>query len=91
MPGRRVSRSSPSGIVAAVFAFGTLVYTVTALSLAPQVVMFVGLTHATIGLDHVRPGGDHDPAIARARPSPVPRRDPPDVARDRRRVARAGR
>lgn len=54
-----------AGIVAATFAFGTLVFTVTALSLAPQVVMFVGLTHATIGLDHVRPGADHDPAIDR--------------------------
>jgi hypothetical protein len=54
-----------AGVVAATFAFGTLVFTVTALSLAPQVVMFVGLTHATIGLDHVRPGADHDPAIVR--------------------------
>jgi hypothetical protein len=54
-----------AGIVAATFAFGTLVFTVTALSLAPQVVMFVGLTHATIGIDHVRPDGDHDPAVVR--------------------------
>ncbi len=28
--------------------------------------MFVGLTHATIGLDHVRPGGDHAPDRPRA-------------------------
>jgi hypothetical protein len=27
--------------------------------------MFVGLTRATIGLDHVRPGGDRDPATVR--------------------------
>jgi hypothetical protein len=51
------------GVVVAVFAFGTLIFTALAISIAPQVVMFVGLTHATIGLDHVRPGGDHDPAI----------------------------
>jgi hypothetical protein len=49
------------GIAAGTFALGTLIYTVTAIALAPQVVMFVGLTHATIGLDHVRPGGDHAP------------------------------
>jgi hypothetical protein len=58
------------GVVAAAFAFGTLIYTALAISIAPQVVMFVGLTHATFGLDHVRPGGDRDPAIRRpgARP-----------------------
>jgi hypothetical protein len=50
-----------AGLVAAVFAFGTLVFTVLALTIAPQVVMFVGLTHATIGLDPVRPGGAQDP------------------------------
>jgi hypothetical protein len=50
-----------AGIVAVVFAFGTLVYTVMAIAIAPQVVMFVGLTHATIGLDGVRPGGRDDP------------------------------
>ena len=49
-------------IAIGVFAAGTLVFTVTALSIAPQVVMFVALTHATFGLDHVRPGGDRDPA-----------------------------
>ena len=27
--------------------------------------MFVGLTHATFGLDHVRPGGDRDPTVPR--------------------------
>jgi hypothetical protein len=50
-----------SGIVAVVFAFGTLIYTVMAIAIAPQVVMFVGLTHTTIGLDGVRPGGRDDP------------------------------
>jgi hypothetical protein len=49
------------GVAVGVFALGTLFYTAIALSLAPQVVMFVGLTQATIGLDHVRPGGDRDP------------------------------
>ena len=44
-------------IVVLAFAFGTLLYTAFAISIAPQVVMFVGLTHATIGLDHVRAGG----------------------------------
>ena len=53
------------GIVGGVFAFGTLIYTALSISLAPQVVMFVGLTRATFGLDHVVPGGDHDPAIRR--------------------------
>lgn len=43
-------------IVAAVFALGTLLYTVTALTVAPQVVMFVGLTHATVGLDRIPRG-----------------------------------
>lgn len=51
------------GVVAAVFALGTLIYTALAISIAPQVVMFIGLTHATYGLDHVRPGGDRDPTI----------------------------
>jgi hypothetical protein len=50
------------GVVAGVFAAGTLIYTALAISIAPQVVMFVGLTHATFGLDHVRPGGDRDPS-----------------------------
>lgn len=49
------------GIVAAVFAFGTLVFTVIGITVAPQVVMFVGLTHATMGLDRVRNGGADDP------------------------------
>ena len=53
------------GIIAGVFAFGTLIYTALSISVAPQVVMFVGLTRATFGLDHVMPGGDHDPAIRR--------------------------
>ena len=50
-----------AGIVAAVFAFGTLIYTVIAITVAPQAVMFVGLTHATGGLDRVRAGGPDDP------------------------------
>jgi hypothetical protein len=54
-----------AGIVVATYALGTLIYTALAISVAPQVVMFVGLTRATIGLDHVRPHGDHDPAIRR--------------------------
>ena len=53
------------GIVAGVFAFGTLIYTADAIAIAPQIVMFIGLTRATFGLDHVRPGGDRDPAITR--------------------------
>ena len=53
------------GVVAGVFAVGTLIYTALAISIAPQVVMFVGLTHATFGLDHTRQGGDHDPAVRR--------------------------
>ncbi|MFL5645321.1 MAG: hypothetical protein ACJ778_12845 [Chloroflexota bacterium] len=52
------------GIVVGVFALGTLIYTALAISLAPQVVMFVGLTRATFGLDHVRRGGGSDPLIA---------------------------
>ena len=51
------------GIAVGVFALGTLIYTALAISLAPQIVMFVGLTRATFGLDHVRGGGGHDPAI----------------------------
>jgi hypothetical protein len=49
------------GVVVGVFALGTLIFTALAISVAPQVVMFVGLTRATIGLDRVRPGGDRDP------------------------------
>lgn len=54
------------GVLVGVFALGTLIYTALAISVAPQVVMFVGLTHATIGLDHVRSAGDRDPAGPRA-------------------------
>ena len=50
------------GVVALVFAVGTLLFTVYALTVAPQVVMFLGLTHATYGLDVVRSGGRDDPA-----------------------------
>jgi hypothetical protein len=52
------------GVVVGVFALGTLIFTALAISLAPQVVMFVGLTRATGGLDHVRPGRDHDPLVS---------------------------
>jgi len=54
------------GIVIGVFALGTLIYTALAISLAPQIVMFVGLTRATFGLDHVLPGGDRDPMSPRS-------------------------
>ncbi len=50
-----------AGVIAVVFAAGTLIYTVIAITVAPQVVMFVGLTHATLGLDRVRAGGPDDP------------------------------
>lgn len=53
------------GVVVGVFALGTLIYTALAISVAPQVVMFVGLTRATFGLDRVRPGGDRDPTVPR--------------------------
>ena len=53
------------GVVAVTFAFGTLLFTVVAITVAPQVVMFIGLTHATHGLDRVRPGGPDDPDIRR--------------------------
>lgn len=52
---------SAAAAAAIVFASGTLLFTVYALTVAPQVVMFVGLTHATFGLDRVRPGGHDDP------------------------------
>ncbi len=60
-------------ITAGVFALGTLILTVTAISIAPQVVMFVGLTHATMGLDHVRPGGAGDPEASHAGQRPFRR------------------
>jgi hypothetical protein len=53
------------GIMAGVFALGTLIYTAYAIAIAPQIVMFVGLTRATYGLDHVLLGGDRDPAVTR--------------------------
>ena len=57
-------------IVMVAFALGTLLFTVTAIIYAPQAVMFVGLTRATMGLDRVRPGGDHDvDRPARGRPA----------------------
>ena len=56
-----------AGIVAAVFAFGTLLATVVAITVAPQVVMFVGLTRATMGVDQVRAGARDDPDRARRR------------------------
>jgi hypothetical protein len=51
------------GVVAVTFAFGTLIFTVNAITVTPQVVMFLGLTHATVGLDRVRPGGPEDPDL----------------------------
>jgi hypothetical protein len=42
-------------ILAGVFALGSLMFTVTALGAAPQVVMFLALTHTTLGLDSVPP------------------------------------
>ena len=53
------------GVVAVTFAFGTLIFTVNAITVAPQVVMFLGLTHATFGLDRVRQGGPDDPDVRR--------------------------
>jgi hypothetical protein len=53
------------GILAGVFALGTLIFTAYAIAVAPQIVMFVGLTRATFGLDHVRPDGERDPATVR--------------------------
>jgi len=50
-------------IVTVIFALGTLLFTVAAIVAAPQVVMFIGLTRATYGLDRVRSGGDHDPDV----------------------------
>lgn len=49
-------------LVVAVFAVGTLIYTVYALAVAPQAVMFVGLTHATAGLERVWAGARVDGA-----------------------------
>ena len=42
-------------VIGAVFALGSLTFTVGALALAPEVVMFTALTHAAPGLDTVRP------------------------------------
>jgi hypothetical protein len=41
-------------IVAAVFALGSLLFTITALAIAPQTVMFAALTHVAPGVDKVR-------------------------------------
>lgn len=41
-------------LMALLFALGTLLFTVTAISLAPQVVMFLALTHVAPGLDAAR-------------------------------------
>ena len=40
-------------ILAGAFAIGSLMFTVAALAAAPQVVMFLSLTHTTLGLDRV--------------------------------------
>lgn len=52
-------------VVIVTFAFGTLLFTVSAITVAPQVVMFLGLTRATFGLDRVRAGAADDPDILR--------------------------
>jgi hypothetical protein len=52
-------------IIAGIFASGTLLFTIAALSVAPQVVMFLALTHTTLGLDHV-----DDPLPVRERDRP---------------------
>lgn len=58
-------------VVAGVFAAGTLLFTAGAIIHAPQVVMFVSLTHATIGLDSVAPAvADPDRPDARRRGVP---------------------
>ncbi len=53
-------------ILAAVFALGSLMFTVAALAAAPQVVMFLALTHTTLGLDTVR-SATHVPAFTEPR------------------------
>ena len=40
-------------VIVVVFAAGTLLFTVAALAVAPQVMMFLALTHATPGLDRI--------------------------------------
>jgi hypothetical protein len=64
-------------ILVLVFALGTLILTASAIISAPQVVMFVGLTRATVGLDAVRHGGSHaltTPGRRRFRWLPLPLR-----------------
>jgi hypothetical protein len=55
-------------VVAAVFALGSLTFTVGALALAPEVVMFTALTHAAPGLDWVRQPAAEPSARLVARP-----------------------
>jgi hypothetical protein len=55
-------------ILAAVFAYGSLTFTVAAISAAPQVVMFLGLTHTMMGLDRSQRAADAPPGWAAARP-----------------------
>ena len=45
-------------VIAIVFALGSLTFTVSALAMAPEVVMFSALTHAAPGLDWVRPSAE---------------------------------
>jgi hypothetical protein len=47
-------------VIAAVFALGSLTFTVGALALAPEVIMFTALTHAAPGLDSVRSPAELD-------------------------------
>jgi hypothetical protein len=56
-------------VIAIVFAIGSLTFTVAALALAPEVVMFAALTHAAPGLDSVRPPSELSYAGHESRPS----------------------
>jgi hypothetical protein len=56
-------------VVAIVFAVGSLTFTVTALAMAPEVVMFTALTHAVPGLDRVRPPSELPGTAYQWRPS----------------------
>jgi hypothetical protein len=65
-------------ILAVVFAIGSLLFTVAAIAVAPQVAMFLALTHATPGLDATRPvaASTSEPAAVAASPWSAPRRAP---------------
>jgi hypothetical protein len=65
-------------ILAVVFAIGSLLFTVAAIAVAPQVAMFLALTHATPGLDATRPvaPATSEPATVAPPPWSAPRRPP---------------